>query len=104
MMIDKRTFALGILSLSAVILMVANILAPRGAVADTAVYNEAYQMQTGRMNGGGEAVYITDNRSGMMAVVAYNPNRKGLDVVAVKSVTTAFGGGMNPQPGRQPGR
>jgi hypothetical protein len=100
MTVDKRTFILGVLSLSAVILVAANILAPHGAVADTAIYNEAYQLQTGRINGGGEALYVTENRTGNMAVFVYSPNTKKLEAMDSKPVMAAFGGGGVPTPAR----
>jgi len=57
--VDKKTFVLGVLTLSASILLVANILAPRGAVAMTTIYDkETYQLQTGRISNGGEALYV----------------------------------------------
>jgi hypothetical protein len=100
MTVDKRTFALGVLTLSAVILLVANILAPRGAVAMTTVFDkETYQMQTGRVSNGGEALYVTDNRTGMMGVFVYDPNRHSVVLVARRPVMDAFGV-VGPQPGR----
>ena len=101
MTVDKRTFVLGILTLSAVILLVANILAPRGAVAMTTIYDkETFQLQTGRVTNGGEALYVTDNRTGMMGVFIYDPNRKGVRMLTRRSVIDAFGTGVGGQPGR----
>jgi hypothetical protein len=100
MTVDKRTFVLGVLTLSAVILLVANILAPRGAVAMTTIYDkETYQMQTARISNGGEALYVTDNRTGIMGVFVYDPNRRTIIARTVKPVMDAFG-----TPGPQPGR
>ena len=99
--VDKKTFVLGILTLSAAILLVANILAPRGAVAMTTIYDkETYQLQTGRISNGGEALYVTDNRTGMMGVFIYDPNRRGVRMLTRRSVMDAFGVGVGPQPGR----
>jgi len=101
MTVDKKTFALGVLTLSAVVLLVANILAPRGAVAMTTVFDkDTYQMQTGRIANGGEALYVTDNRTGMMGVFVYDPNRRAVVMLARRPVTDAFGTGVGPQPGR----
>jgi hypothetical protein len=101
MTVEKKTFVLGVLTLSAAVLLVANILAPRGAVAMTTIYDkETYQMQTGRIANGGEALYVTDNRTGIMGVFVYDPNRRAVVVRAVKPVMAAFGEGVGPQPGR----
>ena len=100
MTVDKKTFVLGILTLSAVILLVANILAPRGAGAMTTIFDkETYQMQTGRVTTGGEALYVTDNRTGMMGVFILDPTHRGVRVLAVKPVMEAFGTGVG-APGR----
>jgi hypothetical protein len=101
MTVDKKTFVLGVLTLSAVILLVANILAPRGAVAMTTIYDkETYQMQTGRITNGGEALYVTDNRTGMMGVFIFDPNRRAVRLLTRRPVMDAFGTGVGAQPGR----
>jgi hypothetical protein len=90
-MLDKKTFAIGVLCLSAVILFVANILAPHPAVANTTIKDNDYQLQTGRVQGGGEALYVTDNRNGIMAVFVYSPVRRRLETADVRPIMTAFG-------------
>ena len=102
MNVDKKTFAIGVLSLSSVVLVAANMLAPRGVSAADSIKDNDYQLQTARMQQGGEALYVTDNRSGNMAVFAYNPNRKALEVIAVRPVMDAFAGagGAPVRPGR----
>ena len=91
MMVDKKTFVLGVLSLSAVILVVANILAPRGVNAADTIKDNDYQLQTGLITTGGEALYVTDNRSGMMAAFAYNRTRGTIEPLApAKAVQDAF--------------
>ncbi len=94
MMVDKRTFVLGVLSLMALVLIVANIMAPRGAVAADTIKDNDYQLQTGRVTNGGEALYVTDNRTGVMAAYSYNPNIRGLQLIAQpRPVQASFGGG-----------
>jgi hypothetical protein len=98
MMVDKKTFILGVLSLSALILVVANILAPRGVIAADTIKDNDYQLQTGLINTGGDALYVTDNRSGMMAAFTFNRTRGTLEPVAPpKAVQDAFNvrGGNN---------
>lgn len=90
-MLDKKTFAIGILSLSAVILLVANILAPRTARATyETIENQDFAMVTATALGGGDAIYVTEKRSGLLAVFVFDPNRKSLDVMDVEPVQAAF--------------
>ncbi len=92
-MLDKKTFTIGVLALSAVLLLVANILAPHAAQADVTIKDRDYQAVTTRVsNPGGDALYITDNRTGNMAVFVYDPARRNLKLLGVKMVTDAFVG------------
>ena len=91
-MLDKKTFTIGVLILSAVILAVANILAPSRA---TASYNSVrddrnFEMQTATAVGGGDAIYITETRSGMMAVVTFDAASKRLVLQDAQPVQNAF--------------
>lgn len=76
---DKKTFSIGILCLSAVILFVANILQPRFAEAGFVVKDNEYTAVTARIANGGEALYLVDNRSGKMTVLNYNPNKRAVE-------------------------
>jgi hypothetical protein len=90
-MLDRKTFILGILSLSAVLLLAGNIVMPRRALADQLVKDRDYQAVTGSISSpGGDALYITDNHTGMMAIYIYDPNIKDLKLVGVKPVMDAF--------------
>jgi len=90
-MLDKKTFTIGVLTLSAVLLLVANILAPHAAVANDTIKDRDYQMVTTRVsNPGGDALYITDNHTGLMAVFVYDPARRNLRLLGVKPITDAF--------------
>jgi hypothetical protein len=88
---DKKTFTLGILSLTAVLLFVANvIIPPREASANFAVKDRDYQVVTAAIQANDEALYILDNRSGMMACFSYNPGQKALTLRDLKPITNAF--------------
>jgi hypothetical protein len=90
-MLDKKTFVIAVLSLSAVILLVANLLAPRYAAASySTIKDNDFQMQVATAPQGGDAVYITDNRSGAMAVLSYDPNIRSMSLVDGKTVQAAF--------------
>jgi hypothetical protein len=89
--LDKKTFAIGILSLSAVALLVANLIHVPPAKASMAIKDRDYQAVTARVNRGGEALYLTDNRTGLMAVFVYDPSKRSVIPLAVEPVAKAFG-------------
>jgi hypothetical protein len=101
--LDKKTFIIGVLSLSAVILFVANLIQPPRAEAQMSIKDRDYQAVTARVTKGGEALYLTDNRTGKMAVFVYDPGKRAVVPVAAGSVANAFGG-AGPGPGANPGR
>ena len=92
-MIDKKTFTIGVLTLTAVVLLAANLMLPTPAVAEVAVKDRDYTAVTGRTTKGGDALFLTDNRTGMMAVFVYDPNGRTLRALDVRSVSEAFAGG-----------
>jgi hypothetical protein len=92
-MIDKKTFTIGVLAVTALILLVANLMLPQPAAAEVAVKDRDYTAVTGRTTKGGDALFLTDNRTGMMAVFVYDPNRRALTPLDVRSLTEAFAGG-----------
>jgi hypothetical protein len=97
---DKKTCGIGILSLTAVVLMVAQFIpiGPADAQAGLTIKDRDYSLVTARRGAGGEVVYVTDNRTGMMAAVVWD--RGNLTVRAVRAVTDAFAPGAGAVPGR----
>lgn len=99
---DKRLFTIGVLTLSAVILLVANLIQPRIADASFVVKDNDYTAVTARIAKGGEALYVLDNRTGLMAVLYYDPNkRQVLPLAAPRLLQDAFAG-MKPNPVKRP--
>jgi hypothetical protein len=97
MNIDKKSFAVGVLSLTAVVLFVGNLMLPEPATANVVIKDRDYTAVTGRTTKGGEALYLTDNRTGLMGVFVFEPGRRAITPVAVTPVSDAFAG-------RAPGR
>jgi len=98
-MIDKKSFVIGVLTATAAVLLAANFMLPEPAHANVAVKDRDYTAVTGRTTKGGEALFLTDNRTGMMAVFVYDPNSRSLRALDVRSVTEAFAG--NTRTGRE---
>ena len=94
--IDKKTFAIGVLSLTAVILFVANVVQQPQALAQTSIKGSEYQAVTARVSKGGEALYLTQNFSGKMAVFGYDPNKRTVVMLAIEPLSRAFAAGAEP--------
>jgi hypothetical protein len=91
-MLDKKTFMIGVLCVTGALLLVANVMVPEPAMAAVAVKDRDYTAVTGRTTKGGDALFLTDNRTGMMAVFVFDPNGRTLRALDVKPVTEAFAG------------
>lgn len=87
---DNKTFGIGILSLMAIVLFVANFMPVRPAVAADSIKDRDYQLVTGRTQQGGEALYVTDTRSGQMAVFTWDTADRTVKLRAVGPVSAAF--------------
>jgi hypothetical protein len=98
---DSKTYGIGILTLTAVALLIANLFAPRPAGAIAVISNGDMQAVTARYVGGGDAVYLLDQSSGKLACFTIE-NRVGLRLRTVVPVEDAFrqaaaaGGGAAP--------
>jgi hypothetical protein len=91
---QKKNFAIGLLSLSGVVLMLANYFAPQPAQALMSIKDRDYSMVTARTQNGGDSLYVLDNRSGRVAVFAYDPARKTLVPRVVGEMSAAFNSGQ----------
>ncbi|MEM6561910.1 MAG: hypothetical protein AAF656_09925 [Planctomycetota bacterium] len=88
--LDIKSFALGVLGLMAVVLVALHLVKPAPAIATEAVSNRDYQAATAETTGGGDAVYILDNRTGVIAVLTYDQNRKQLVARDARTVVSMF--------------
>jgi hypothetical protein len=88
---DKKTFGIGILSITAALLFVATLLptTPR-AQAAFAVKDRDYQVITVKSQQGGDTLYIVDNRTGKVAVFTFDPRTRVLRPRKVGTVADAF--------------
>ena len=87
---DRKTFAIGILTLTAVILFIGQFLPVRTALANDSVGDRDYQLVTARTQQGGDALYIFQRRSGIVAVFNWDPNDRRIKLRAVRSVQDAI--------------
>ena len=68
---DKKTFAIGVLFVSAVILLVANSFTVRSAQAYS-IKDRDYQLVTTAATEGGDSLYVSDTRTGMVAIFGWD--------------------------------
>lgn len=88
---DKKSLTVIVLSLTAAVLFIANLLMPaRTATADVVIKDRDYQVLTAKWQANDEALIIVDNRSGQMAAFVYDPNARGVVIKAVRPVMDAF--------------
>lgn len=86
---DSKTYGIGILTLTAVALLIANLFAPRPATAIESVANDDMQAVTARYQQGGDALYLLDQGSGRLAVFTVSP-RAGLELKVVANIEAGF--------------
>ena len=86
---DKRTFAIGVLSVTAVILIAANSITVRQAQAYS-IKDRDYQLVTTRNTDGGDSLYVSDNRTGQIAVFNWDPTSKTIKLKDRKILADIF--------------
>jgi hypothetical protein len=86
---DKKTFGIGMLLITAALLFIACLLPSKPANADFAVKDRDYQLITAKGQNG-DTVYVVDNRTGLMAVFAFDNRARVLRPKQVRAVMDAF--------------
>jgi len=86
----KQNLFIAILSITALALLAANWFSTSPALASESVKDRDYQVVTARVQTGGDAVYILDNRTGMIGVFTYDPNARRLTGRMSRPIMDAF--------------
>jgi hypothetical protein len=86
---DRKLLAICILTITGMALMIANFVTP-AARADMAVNSHDYQLVTAGLQGGGEALYIVDNRTGLMAIFTYDAGSRSIQPRTLRPVSDVF--------------
>ena len=88
---DRKLFGIGVLAVIAVLLFIAQFVPVRTAqAAGDAIKDRDYTLVTSHVTQGGDGLYITENRTGMMAVFTWDPASRTVKVRAVRPITDAF--------------
>jgi hypothetical protein len=98
---DRKNVLIAVLSMTAGFLLATNLLIQPAAQAQVAVKDRDFQVVTGRIQGGGDGVYILDNRTGQIAIFSYDPGARMVRPRDVRMMTDTFGMGFIP--GAAPG-
>ena len=93
--LDKQTFWLGVMAVITAVLLAAHATRP-GAFVSTAAAAEAvdsrdYQAVTALQEDGSDALYVLDKRSGLMALLVWDPSTRQPNLVDIEAVQAAFG-------------
>lgn len=93
--LDVRTFWIGVLAVIFAVLLAAHALQP-GAFLSTATAAEAvdsrdYMAATALQDDGSEALYVLDKRTGLLALLVWDPQTRRPQPVAIQPVQAAFG-------------
>ncbi|HRK30015.1 MAG TPA: hypothetical protein PLD59_02975 [Tepidisphaeraceae bacterium] len=87
---DRKTFAIGVLAIIAVILSAANLMPVQQTFAAATIKDRDYQVVTSRTQQGGDGLYILDNRTGQVAVFTWDVAARAVKLRDVRMVTEAF--------------
>src|SRR3954469_25511293 len=88
---NRKKFNIVTLTVTALVLAAAPWFLPQPAPAAQAVWKDRdYQVVTARVQNGGDALYVLDNRTGQIAVFVYDPGARGVRPMAVRNVADAF--------------
>ena len=86
----SQTSAIGFLSITALILFIAQFIPVQPTQAAAAFKDRDYAVVAARSVQGGESGYIVDNRSGAMAVFTWNPGQRSFELGGSGNLADAF--------------
>ena len=87
---DRKLFGIGVLTITAAVLFIAQFIPMRVAQARDAIKDRDYTLVTSRIQTGGEGLYIVENRTGMMAVFTWDATSRTVKLRAVRPIVDAF--------------
>ncbi len=89
---NKQNILIIVLTFTATWLLIANSFTTHRAEAYS-IKDRDYQVVTVQSEVGGQVLYVTDNRSGQVAVFSWDANAKGLKLRDRKVLADLLGGG-----------
>jgi hypothetical protein len=70
--------------------LIAQFVPLRPAIASDTIKDRDYSMVTAPTTAGGDALYVTDSRTGLVAAFLWDPGRREVVVKDVRPVADAF--------------
>ncbi len=86
----RETLWIVLLTVSAALLMAFYSGLQRPAVAANTIKERDYQLVTARLGDGGEALYVTDARTGVCAVFSFDPATRSVVLRQAAPIGSAF--------------
>jgi hypothetical protein len=87
---QNKTLAIGLLSLTAIVLAIANSFLSEPVMAAEVIKDRDYSLVTAPTSGGGDALYVLDSRTGQVAVLTYDANGQTVRPRKVRALMDAF--------------
>lgn len=91
-MFDRKSFLIGILTLSAAILCIGHLQVSSPAHAAESVMEDDYQLITARTTQGNDGLYVLDKRNNTVVLMTWDAAKKSIVPKDVKSLDTLLGG------------
>ena len=90
---DRKTFYIGILSVSATLLVMANYFAPQPALAMLTIKDRDFSWSPLNSQAGGDALYVAGQSLGPSRHLAYDPSSRALRPRFTSDMTAVFAQG-----------
>jgi hypothetical protein len=90
MNMKSKLLAIGFLSITALILFIAQFVPVQPALAGDTLKDRDFSICSARSARGGDTIYVIDNRAGMMAVFTWDAGQRALLIGGVGPVSAAF--------------
>jgi hypothetical protein len=87
---DRKNIGIGVLAITALVLLVACLWQRPAQAADFAVKDRDFQMVTAPGQDGSDSLYIIDNRTGRLVVFGWDVRAHSLVPLAVRDAMDAF--------------
>lgn len=104
-MFDRKNITIGSLITAAILLTLAHLSFERNAMAETVVSND-FQFVTAHSSKGGDALFIMNNRTGMVALFRPDTGRNGIQLTLkdIRVMSELMAGAPAPNTPGYPGR
>lgn len=86
MTFDRKSFLIGVLTLSAAILTVGHLQLTPVARAGETIIDDDYQLVTAKVRKGDDGIYVLHKRKNLVALFTWDAGKKGVIVSDVRSV------------------